>query len=125
VACFAGFDDDGRFRVQLPEAAEPVCAISAVALNAVDVGSQVIVAFQDGDATRPVILGRVQERVAPAHARADGKRLVIRAEQEIELRCGEASIILTRAGKVLIRGAYVLTRSRGANKVKGAYVDIN
>jgi hypothetical protein len=41
------------------------------------------------------------------------------------LRCGESSIVLTRAGKVLIKGNYVLSRSRGANRIKGAYVDIN
>ena len=41
------------------------------------------------------------------------------------MRCGEASITLTRAGKVLIRGAYVLSRSSGANRIKGAAVEIN
>ena len=41
------------------------------------------------------------------------------------LRCGDASITLTRAGKVLIKENYVLSRSRGCNKIKGAAVDIN
>jgi uncharacterized protein (DUF2345 family) len=56
---------------------------------------------------------------------ADGERLVIAAEQEIVLRCGAASVTLTRAGKVLIKGAYVLSSSTGYNKIKGAAVDIN
>ena len=47
------------------------------------------------------------------------------SDREIVLRCGEASITLTRAGKVLIRGTYILTRSSGANRVKGAAVEIN
>jgi hypothetical protein len=55
----------------------------------------------------------------------DGERIVLHADRDIELRCGNASIVLTRAGKVLIKGNYVLTRSSGANKIKGAYVDIN
>ena len=42
-----------------------------------------------------------------------------------ELRCGKASITLTRAGKVLIRGAYLLSRSSGVNRIKGGSVQIN
>jgi hypothetical protein len=50
---------------------------------------------------------------------------VIEAEREIILKCGEASITLTRAGKVIIRGNYILSRSTGYNKIKGAAIDIN
>ena len=57
--------------------------------------------------------------------RIDGERLVLQAEREIELRCGDASLVLTRAGKVILRGNYVVSRSRGVNKIKGAWVDIN
>jgi hypothetical protein len=32
---------------------------------------------------------------------------------------------LTRAGKVVIKGRYVVSRSSGDNKVKGASVEIN
>jgi uncharacterized protein (DUF2345 family) len=56
---------------------------------------------------------------------ADDERVVVTAEREIVLRCGDASITLTRAGKVLIKGTYVLSRARGYNKIKGAAVDIN
>jgi hypothetical protein len=55
----------------------------------------------------------------------DGKRFVFTAEDEIVLRCGRASITLTRAGKVLIRGAYLLNRSSGVNRIKGGSVQIN
>jgi hypothetical protein len=58
-------------------------------------------------------------------ARVDGHRVVLDAEQEIVLRCGKASITLTRAGKVLIRGAYLLSRSSGVNRIKGGSVQIN
>ena len=51
--------------------------------------------------------------------------MLLTAGREIVLRCGEASITLTRAGKVLIRGTYILTRSSGANRIKGAAVEIN
>ncbi len=56
---------------------------------------------------------------------ADGERVLVTAEREIVLRCGEASLTLTRAGKVLIKGKYIVSRSSGYNKIKGAAVDIN
>ena len=52
---------------------------------------------------------------------ADGKRVTVSADQEIVLKCGDASITLTAAGKVLIRGAYLLSRSSGANRIKAAW----
>jgi uncharacterized protein (DUF2345 family) len=55
----------------------------------------------------------------------DGQRVDVRAEQEIVLRCGKASITLTRAGKVLIRGAYISSQSSGANRIKGGSVHLN
>jgi hypothetical protein len=126
VASFAGFDPDGRFLVEVG-GGEPVVALSTIGLTEADVRTQVVVAYENGHAGRLIIIGRLQERAtSPASGiKVDGERLVIRAEREIELRCGDASIVLTRAGKVLIRGNYVLTRSRGANKIKGAFVDIN
>lgn len=128
VATFAGFDDAGRFLVALSDALQPVPALSTLGLVQADAGAKLIVAFEKGRVRQPVILGRVQAQAAPAPGAAlkiDGERVVLQGQQRIELRCGEASIILTRAGKVLIRGNYVLSRSRGVNKLKGAFVDIN
>lgn len=55
----------------------------------------------------------------------NNKRHVIEAEEEIVLKCGEASITLTKAGKILIRGKYVLTRSEGVNRIMGGSVQVN
>lgn len=63
--------------------------------------------------------------VAPVSVSVDDQRLVLTAEREIVLQCGEASITLTRAGKVVIKGSYVASRSTGTNKIKGAAVEIN
>jgi hypothetical protein len=52
-------------------------------------------------------------------------RLVLEAQREIVLKCGDASITLTRAGKIILRGTYVLSRSSGVNKIKGGSVQIN
>ena len=127
VASFVGLDANGRFQVEVTGVRGPLVALSTIPLTAADAGTRVVVAYGDGDAARPIIIGRVHDRAAEGApiAKVDGERLVIRADREIELRCGDASLVLTRAGKVLIRGNYVLTRSRGANRIKGAYVDIN
>jgi len=128
VAAFAGFDVEGRFLVTLGDGMAPVQALSTVGLAPGDAGAAIVVAFEQGEVRHPVIVGRLQppRSGTPAlDARVDGERVVLQARERIELRCGEASIVLTRAGKVLINGNYVLSRSRGANRVKGAYVGIN
>ncbi len=55
----------------------------------------------------------------------DGKRVVIEGQDEVVLRCGEASITLTKAGKIMIRGKYLLNRSSGVNRILGGSVQVN
>ena len=55
----------------------------------------------------------------------DGKKITIEAEQEVVLKCGDASITLTRAGKIIIRGKYVLSRASGVNRILGGSVQVN
>ena len=111
-----------------------LAARSTVALRRAMVGREVLVLLEDGDLERPVIVGVIephalQEQPAPevpgVRVEVDGQRHLIEAEREIVLRCGEASITLTRAGKLILRGTYILSRSSGYNKIKGAAVDIN
>jgi hypothetical protein len=128
LATFAGFDAEGHFLVTLTDALHAVPALSTLGLAETDIGTSVVIALRNGKVREPVILGRLQPREAPAPAaalRIDGECVVLQGRQRIELRCGEASIVLTRAGKILIRGNYVLSRSSGLNKLKGAFVDIN
>ena len=112
----------------------PVPAQSTVSITAADRGREVVLAFAGGDVRLPIVLGVLQTPhvVEPvgasspaAEVRVDGERLTIEGQREVVLKCGEASITLTRAGKVLIRGTYVLSRSSGANRIKGASVDVN
>ncbi len=103
-------------------------------------GLRAIAGFEDGDEDKPILLGlldsppaadasemtvRVEAPGRPDEARLDGERVVLSADKEIVLKCGKASITLTRAGKVLIRGAYLLNRSSGVNRIKGGSVQIN
>lgn len=105
-----------------------------------EIGRPVALMFEQGDPTKPIVLGFIKsfpsnkikrvedvgkENQRLLQADADGERLVITAEKEIVLRCGDASITLTRSGKVLVRGAYVSSRSSGVNRIKGGSVQIN
>lgn len=113
-----------------------LAALSTVSVARGDSGREVALAFQGGDPRKPVLMGFIQH---PARAQSgaeepearsveverDGERLTLVAEREIVLRCGKASITLTRAGKVLIRGKYLLSRSSGVNRIKGGSVQIN
>ena len=57
--------------------------------------------------------------------KVDGKRVVIEGQEEIVLTCGESSITLTKAGKILIRGKYLVSRSSGVNRILGGSVQVN
>jgi hypothetical protein len=92
------------------------------------VGREVALVFEKGNPAKPIISGILQNEPAesrPVEAIVDGERIVLSAKNEIVLRCGKSSITLTRAGKVLIRGAYLLSRSSGVNRIKGGSVQIN
>lgn len=61
----------------------------------------------------------------PKVVNVDGDSVVIEGQKEVVLRCGDASITLTRSGKILIRGKYLLNRSSGVNRIMGGSVQVN
>ena len=128
--------DEGRtplvlFPGQLGSAA--VRARTVVDLHGPHIGQPVTLMFEGGDATRPIVMGVLRqaegwplaERPAQVEVDTDGDRMIVSAREQLVLRCGKASITLTRAGKVLIQGSYVSSRSTGVNCVKGGSVQLN
>ena len=99
----------------------------------------VLMVFENNDSKLPVVVdalfstidtARTDTEVSleidePEDVSVDGKTIAFGAKEQIVLRCGKSSITLTRSGKVLIRGAYLLNRSSGVNKIKGGSVQIN
>lgn len=132
---------DGRPMVQYPGIphADPLEAIATNSLGSqYHVGHEVALGFVDGDPGRPIILGLIQkpseleQSLSSAmpdeqsvNVKLDGNKLTLSAEREIVLQCGQSSITLTRAGKVILKGAYVSTHSSGVNRIKGGSVQIN
>lgn len=96
-------------------------------------GCDVLLQFDQGDVSKPVVLGVIQNPETwtseidrhQLEVDADGQRLQIQAKEQLVLRCGEASITLTRAGKVLIKGTYLSSRATGTHRIKGGCVQIN
>ena len=131
VGRLVGLRENGEPFVDFPGniSARALTARSVLPLIEEHVGREILLTFEEGDPERPVVIGLMEslsaQRQRPANVKVDDDSLVFTAEREIVLRCGKASITLTRAGKVLIRGAYVLSRSSGANRIKGGSVQIN
>ncbi|MFO0757476.1 MAG: DUF6484 domain-containing protein [Byssovorax sp.] len=144
IGQLAGLGPAGQPLVDFPQnpGAEPRPARSTVPVGAAEQGRAVALMFEEGDPARPLLIGLIHEPAPPVVAsgesaeaapslpqdlsvEADGQKVVLSAEKELVLRCGKASITLTQAGKILIRGAYVLTRSSGVNRIQGGSVQIN
>lgn len=145
IGKIAGIDADGQILVDFPgNNLGPILArLTSTAEEKLrrlpSVGSDVLLVFDNNESNRPVIVDtlyslvdEITDRSAdaleaqkPEEVSVDQKRICIDAQEEIVLRCGEASITLTRAGKVIIKGNYLLSRSSGANRIKGGSVRIN
>ena len=107
--------------------------------HGVPINDKILIIFENDDPGLPIIIDAICDTLddqAESDAVAfqvqetedvtiDGRRVTFDAKEQIELRCGKSSIILTRAGKVLIHGAYLLSRSTGANRIKGGSVQLN
>ena len=132
---------NGRITIALPDG-QKLMARSLVRFSPDDRGRAVAMLFEAGEPQRPMVLGPViaglpDETAPPPPVRPrselpagvsvtrDGKRLIISAEEEVILRCGESSVTLTAAGKVLIGGKYVSSRSTGVNRIRGASIQLN
>ena len=133
---------------------QPIPAMSTLAVNPEHCGRQVALLFTQGNLNNPLIIGFLyspllemiegfdtsafedeedeqpnpetegdKDRVTDAIV--DGKRVVLEGRDEVVLKCGEASITLTKAGKILIRGKYILNRSVGVNRILGGSVQVN
>jgi hypothetical protein len=105
---------------------------------------QVVLLFENEDPRLPIVVGLLppdpgavlfgsllQSPAAapapakPTEAHVDGKRVVLEGDQEVVLRCGDASITLRRDGKLVLRGAYIETTAKGLNRIRGGSVKIN
>jgi Domain of unknown function (DUF6484) len=135
-----GHNEQGRLLVDFPgNPFGPLRARTTLVLapeelqRAVQEQHAVLLLFEEGDPGRPIVVGLLRDEIpgavapppSPVEIEADGRRVEVEAADELVLRCGQASIVLRRNGRVVIRGTYVETRSKGVNRIKGGSVLIN
>jgi hypothetical protein len=136
IGTIVGFHSDGNaplvvFRGQ--QGTGGIVARATIDLHGAHVGLQVVLAFESNDRRRPIVMGalqdesvkRVRDTKNVIEVDVDGERLVVKAREQLVLQCGKSSITLTRAGKILIQGAYVANRSSGVMRISGGTVQIN
>jgi len=133
VADLVALDGAGGAWVAFEGETQTRAAAAIVELTAAQLGARVVVAFERGDAARPIVIGvvRGQGALSPRHApghvevSADGRTLNVVAQQELVLRCGRSSISLRSDGRIEIRGETLLTQATGANRIRGGSVQLN
>lgn len=136
LGTLVGFQDNAAtplvtYRGQQGTAAIP--ARATIDLYGAHIGREAVLVFEGGDPSRPIIVGCLRqvnghslpELAGQVEVDADGERMIVSAKEQIVLRCGKSSLTLTKAGKVMIHGAYVSNRSTGVLRLKGGSVQIN
>jgi len=135
----AGLDGEGRILFLPDGSAQAPIAVTigtpepdGVLIKAARVQRRALVTVVENG--RPVLVGLLRDRVEQ-HASdtstgdlavfADGETVNIQANRQIELRCGKASLLLRADGRVILSGTYVVSTSRGPNKIRGATVTLN
>jgi len=136
VAELVAIADGGRTPLVVPVSSAGAPALrarSTIDLHGAHVGAQVVLMFENGNPQRPIVIGLLRAETAwplpdppgQVELSVDGERMVVGAREQLVLRCGNASITLTRAGKVLIQGDQIVSRASGAHRIKGGSVQIN
>jgi hypothetical protein len=131
IGRFVGLAEDGAPLVDFvgnPTGA-PIRALATARFDLIALNAPVALLFLNGDPAHPIAIGVIVQSDGDTAACADphpaSERVVVRAGGELVLQCGHASLTLTSAGKVLLRGTYVSSRSSGLQRITGAQVQIN
>ncbi|RWA82211.1 DUF6484 domain-containing protein [Mesorhizobium sp.] len=130
IGIFLGFDAAASPLVVFPGNPEETAlpARSLTELTSDMIGSEVALLFQGGDLLKPLIVGRIVEparKTSAPHILRDGERVRISGEERIELRCGKATILMERDGRITIRGTYITSQASAANRIRGGSIDLN
>lgn len=114
-----------------PVRARSVCGPAETSTS--DTRREVLLVFEHGDPTLPIIVGFVREALFPVYSPSSApevqnkkpRTLTLEAQEYLELKCGKASITLTNDGRAEVSGKEVVSRASRTNKIRGASVQIN
>ncbi|WP_208296914.1 DUF6484 domain-containing protein, partial [Massilia sp. CCM 8734] len=131
VGTFDGIGADGGALVSIATfGLSRIRARSISPLDPSNIGQALALGFEGGDPMQPIILGLMLGAPAvpaptPADVLLDGERVVLTAEHEIELRCGDAALILSADGRIQLRGTYITSHASATQRILGGSVNIN
>ncbi len=139
IGMVMGLDPDRSVLVVFPgnPSDTAIPARTTQPMSSADIGCEVALMFEAGNPAAPIIVGRLLRPAEPSEieemeqvpttVQIDGgeETTLVTGKEMIVLRCGRASISLTKAGKILLRGTYISSRSSGMNRIKGGSVHLN
>lgn len=138
IGTFEGQAEDGSVFVSIASLnLNRIRARSIDQVLSASFGDAVAIGFEGNDPHKPIVLGVMlqalsvpnkseqQSASAQTDVRVDGERVVLSAEHEIELRCGEAAIVLTADGRIQLRGTYITSHASATQRILGGSVNIN
>ena len=134
-----GIDDEGRILFQEDGAQATTTVVIGLPLSDEEVAAaaqakrRALVIKPDNQPRQPVLVALLREcisaearhKAGTETTRISGQAVEIDAQQSLELSCGRARITLHADGRIELNGDYLLSRSRGPIKLKGATIDIN
>lgn len=124
---------NGNTMVDIPSLGlSAVAAKSLVPVVEQDMGRQVVLGFEAGHAQRPIVLGflntprpAAQVRGTEVFVESAAGRVVVQAEDELELRCGDAVILMQSDGRITLRGRNITSHASAGQRIRGGSVQIN
>ncbi len=129
---------DGRYQIGLQAVGiASTVASAACQPELLAVGGQIAVMFMQGDVNCPLIIGPLHQPSAglldsglalgsdAQELLVDKQVVQIQAQQELELRCGDAAIVLTSDGRILLRGSYISSHATATQRLLGGSIQIN
>ncbi len=100
-----------------------------------DVGKTCAIQFIQGDLSRPLVMGLIHSPMSVKSAvetdtgdmlvTRRGKQVVIQADDELVLQCGESCIVMTAEGTVYIRALYIDSHAQATQRLRGGSVQVN
>ena len=107
----------------------------AAQLDESHLGGRVALLFEGGDPGLPMVVGPLHNDQAEGEVdhpaikgltiRESNDRIEIQCRKAIVLKVGKATIVITPAGRIVVRGRHVLNHASAVNRIRGATVKIN
>ena len=136
IGILVAIGDDGRALLDIPDIGlAGVWANTVVVLQTHHIGQKVAAGFEAGNPHRPIVMGVLVgsaktpkpelAQVIQTNVILDGERVLLTAVNEIELRCGEAALILSADGHIQLRGTYITSQASATQRILGGSVNVN